>query len=958
MTPIVANFDGLQAECWPWAVTTSAEAVWDAWARQTADFLTAHQADPREALVVLPVGAVLVQARQAWGRTVGGWQPRIDTIAALAESMAFAWAPQASADGDAFPSLTLDPVLDRLHAARSLGQQLWGRQWAQRDRRGFEFALDQVVAAAHTWARRLQAVAPQERSAYGDEARLALGASAGAGGLGQGPGGRERLLLAWALEWALNAAQAGWPSDLLFGLSPSAWVGVSAGEHVAPGTEASLMLSVLRHAAQRGLPVRWDAAQPVYPGAHAPELGPTLTACSDVEDESQQTAAQVLRAVNASRDEGGGAVALIALDRSLIRRVRALLEGAGATVADETGWRLSTTRAATVVSRLIQASHPRATTDEVLDWLKSGWLRSPSLGHGASLSGLVELETWCRRHGLMGAWGLMPADFQAGTTAELLPSGRQGMPPEAAVLWRWAREVVAPLQALWQGPKPSLHAWLHALKSALEMGGASVALAADEAGALAWSSLRLDLLATQDDAQPGAAAGAQAWQGLAHQTRLDGPSLLRWVNAVLEATTFRPPAPEGEFDVVITPLARAVLRPFHAIVMPGVDERQLGAMGTPSGWLSVRLSEAMGLATPAALREAQWEAFALLMSRPRVVCLHRTGQGSEPLEPSAWLERWAGLSGQAVVARPDARAERRVPAQPVPRPMPSLAGGALPLPERVTATSYEALRQCPYRFFATTLLRLRESDELEEGLDRSDFGIWLHDVLRVFHEVRAAQLALSDEAEDVAAWLRAALQVTADMGLDRDGQRPYFMPYQAGLYRLARAYVQWLRAHESEGWSHRSSEVITHRVLELDDGLSVQLHGQLDRMDVRHQDGGDAVFVLDYKTGSLDGLKSKVKTPLEDTQLAFYAALAEAGPKPPEGVQAAYLHLEAKAVNLVPHPNVDEAAQALLQGLAQDWQRLNAGSAMQALGEGAACTHCQARGLCRRDHWSPNETQA
>lgn len=56
-------------------------------------------------------------------------------------------------------------------------------------------------------------------------------------------------------------------------------------------------------------------------------------------------AAVVLQKVNESRLANGEPVALIALDRSLVRRVRAMLDGAGATVVDETGWRLSTTRA-------------------------------------------------------------------------------------------------------------------------------------------------------------------------------------------------------------------------------------------------------------------------------------------------------------------------------------------------------------------------------------------------------------------------------------------------------------------------------------------------------------------------------------------------------------------------------------------------------------------------------------
>jgi ATP-dependent helicase/nuclease subunit B len=42
----------------------------------------------------------------------------------------------------------------------------------------------------------------------------------------------------------------------------------------------------------------------------------------------------------------------------------------------------------------------------------------------------------------------------------------------------------------------------------------------------------------------------------------------------------------------------------------------------------------------------------------------------------------------------------------------------------------------------------------------------------------------------------------------------------------------------------------------------------------------------------------------------------------------------------------------VLQGIAVDVQRIHAGHAMPALGEGMACEYCAARGLCRKDMWA------
>ncbi len=75
---------------------------------------------------------------------------------------------------------------------------------------------------------------------------------------------------------------------------------------------------------------------PVPPGQRS------LHAAGDGEDEARRAAACVL----AHLAQGRMPVALAAQDRVLTRRVLALLAHKGLAVRDETGWKLSTTRAA------------------------------------------------------------------------------------------------------------------------------------------------------------------------------------------------------------------------------------------------------------------------------------------------------------------------------------------------------------------------------------------------------------------------------------------------------------------------------------------------------------------------------------------------------------------------------------------------------------------------------------
>ena len=154
-------------------------------------------------------------------------------------------------------------------------------------------------------------------------------------------------------------------------------------------------------------------------------------------------------------------------------------------------------------------------------------------------------------------------------------------------------------------------------------------------------------------------------------------------------------------------------------------------------------------------------------------------------------------------------------------------------------------------------------------------------------------------------------------------------------------------------------------VLPLPDGGTVQMHGQLDRIDVRHERsagdvGHDVRWVLDYKTGNADTLRQRAQSGSEDTQLAFYAALgADPASSDDDAIRAGYVHLDPKGVKVLSHDAVADSAEVLMQGLASDWQRLRDGSPLPALGEGAVCGYCHARGLCRRDHWaaapSPSE---
>jgi ATP-dependent helicase/nuclease subunit B len=64
--------------------------------------------------------------------------------------------------------------------------------------------------------------------------------------------------------------------------------------------------------------------------------------------------------------QGKSHIALIAQDRVAARRIRALLERAQVYVADETGWKLSTTRSAAALAAWFEVVATRADTEAIL----------------------------------------------------------------------------------------------------------------------------------------------------------------------------------------------------------------------------------------------------------------------------------------------------------------------------------------------------------------------------------------------------------------------------------------------------------------------------------------------------------------------------------------------------------------------------------------------------------------
>jgi ATP-dependent helicase/nuclease subunit B len=843
----------------------NAGSPWPLLVREIAGQLQVNGTHPARALVLVPYAQLINEAKVAWGEVNADvdspdhhettmFLPRFETTLNWAASVQSF--PEPSGD-----DITQDAALDTLTAAQLLARVGLAAQSQALQASLMESAwsLARVAAAQH----------PTERLAWGTRLTSELGL-----GLESPYLALELAVGRIALAWASSSSYA---TDALFDVVARGQIETLL---VVQGLQPDPLAEALKQQTKAPVATLSFATPDVA-------IQPKLHAAQDAEDEAQRAAACVL----AHLGQGRLPVALIAQDRLLTRRVGALLSAKGVMLHDETGWTLSTTRAAASLMGFLRALPWNASTDAVLDWLKN----APAF----DVAEVTSIEKALRKSGAR-FWR------EAFTNTDAFQ----------AVSVR-----VETLREAMQSPR-LLSEWKTTLHWCLNAADQWNSLANDAAGKEVLAALHIDHIAsvtgpnqTDNNRNP----------------RMSLQEFTSWVNQSLESGSFRPGRP-GLCQVMIFPVSQLLGRSVAAVVFPGCDENRLPVSPEPSGQWTPRQRALLGLPSRADSAAAQRAAWLVALSRPHLDVLWRQSDAGEHLMPSGFVQELLLRShGQALAGDP--RVDRTLTARPTLPPMPSGAG-LLALQPALSATAYEDLRRCPYRFFALRLLKLQEADELENELGKREFGTWLHATLHIFHQ--ALKAAPDQDIRARAAMLNVASeQATEQLALSPSE----FLPFAAVWPNTRDGYLAWLARHEATGAQFGEGEAAKNMRVG-----NTELTGKLDRIDLM-PDGSR--LVMDYKTEALDKTKRRVNSGQEDTQLAFYAALIEDDP-----VAAAYVNVGEKSkTETVPQQDISELRDGLILGIVSDMTRIAQGAALPALGEGEACEFCTARGLCRKDFW-------
>lgn len=654
--------------------------------------------------------------------------------------------------------------------------------------------------------------------------------------------------------------------------------------------------------AQRAVRLRSSAAA-------SPLLGRlTFFGAHGIEQEARAIDLCVRKWLHADRR----AIAVVVLDRLTARRARALLERAQVLVRDEAGWAFSTTSAATVVSRWFDACGNDFIYRDLLDLLKSPFA----------------FAAWGRERRQAAVWRLERAIRRENVRAGI----DHYLALARAIGDRDSRDMLLGLQraarAFNRRRRKSVGGWLGALDAAMHEIGVDAGLEADAAGAQLYSLLKT--LAVELEGQ-GMLLGFGEFR--------------RWLGRHLEAATFRDT--EIESPVVFTSLAAAGLRCFDAVLVCGADDAHLAAPDVPGLFFNQNVRRELGLPGPAqTARDAETALYALIAATPEVCVTWQHTRDGDPNLLAPAFERLRTLHALAweqtlddawlVAALREAEVDRGTTLRTA-RPAPVIPAEALP--GAISASGYNALMACPYRFFARYVLRLQELDDVQEDVEKSDYGNLVHEILQRFHgdHPRVTDLDLADaeaRLQQISSAVFAAPIATNYLA------RAWLMRWQ----KLVPRYLAWQREREAQGWRYVAGEVKRALAIETPAGRRFELQGRIDRVDER-ADG--SVAVLDYKTRDAAKLREALKHPGEDVQLAVYRVLWGGAVD-----EAMFLSLESRGV--VPVPEQDEHgtnADAVRARIGELFDRIGEGAPLTAHGSESSCMYCEVGGLCRRKHW-------
>ncbi len=257
---------------------------------------------------------------------------------------------------------------------------------------------------------------------------------------------------------------------------------------------------------------------------------------------------------------------------------------------------------------------------------------------------------------------------------------------------------------------------------------------------------------------------------------------------------------------------------------------------------------------------------------------------------------------------------------------------------------------CPYRYYVTRLLGLRERSGLDAEVDLSLVGKTLHAALYDFYHGLKTQALETDNVYERTKLLKQRLYAISHKHfkplLEVDGR---WLAAWIEWETLIPSWIDWHIQREQSGWVFHDGEKQVGFDLQTRFG-DIRVSGFVDRLDIHSQEG---VEVIDYKFSSKNSITKKKNNLPDDPQLVIYAKAVNGHDmvnRQPATI-ASWVSVKEEDARVEVDDLQDQMNQLPAQMIA-DIESLWGGAPMAASAPDSICQYCQARGICRKGMWS------
>lgn len=617
-------------------------------------------------------------------------------------------------------------------------------------------------------------------------------------------------------------------------------------------------------------------------------------------------------------------IAIVSNDRSLSRRIRAVLETEGIYPRDLGGWAISTTSAATVIELLLMAVESNFNKQSVLELASSPFI-DLSVNNALLLQQIFA--------------SLKPGIYKKNNNIDLYIQHAKKFAAKQQVD---SSELVLFLEQLntacdflcntMQSNNSQLAATAKQLLKAIKVIGLEENLLQDAAGQQLLNTIQNAINATSHS-----------------NIKLNWLDWRQWLREQFENDYFTP----DQFDTRVTLCGLEHLdhHTFNSVILAGTEKKRLHNTSRKNTFFNENVRHELNMQTSYQRDAVNFVRFRKVISQYEQVMLTAQNEiDGEPQELSHWVELLSLFSQHAFNDSLSDYAlselvKQKLSIQPltsIQQTKKSIAQSPKELvPTHCSATQYQALIDCPYLFFCKYILKVKPI-EIEEEFSASDFGILVHKCLHEFHFEAEGQPAKND----ISATNRTTLlddlntishQVFASSPFSHSLVNGWLQRWLVNIP----SYVDWL-IDTGADWSVLKGEVL------LETGLNdkLTLFGQIDRLDISSK--SQQYALIDYKTGT--NIPSKKNIMLgEAVQLPFYSLLNS------QVEEVKYLDLGSQEkVSVAAMIKGDELAE--MQKNHRDrltllFEELCSQADLPANGEENICSYCDYQGLCRKSHW-------